>query len=89
MRGIGSLGAVATAVALVLGMWEFIAPFVIGYQTLGQKWIVATRNDLWVGAGLVGISLAILALYAACALRDAVEAARRRQQLQQEEPAQQ
>ncbi|MQA94011.1 MAG: hypothetical protein GEV11_04960 [Streptosporangiales bacterium] len=64
------LGVTALAVLFLGGLWLIAAPFAVGYQPLGGGWVTATRNDLWVGALVSGISFAGLVVYAADALRE-------------------
>ena len=60
----------------ILGLWVFLQPFLIQYQTVGNTFLEGTRNDLWVGLGLMAVSLvAALAIIA----ESAYEAPRRRQ----------
>jgi hypothetical protein len=72
------VGLATTVIALLGGIWLFLAPFIVGYQDVGQPWIVATRNDLWTGGAFVAVSLLTLILFSAFALRDAAHEARRR-----------
>ena len=60
-----------TLFTFVGGLWLFFAPFAIGYQPIGHHWVEATRNDLWIGAGLIFFSAATLLLFLALSLRDA------------------
>ncbi|HEX5849543.1 MAG TPA: hypothetical protein VFY59_10135 [Rubrobacter sp.] len=78
-------GLIVTVVGFFVGIWLFLAPFVVEYQKVGQDWIDATRNDLWTGGALIAISALTLLLFAAFALRDAVRAAEQKQVTQAEE----
>ena len=73
-----SVGLVTTVLAFLVGIWVFLAPFVVEYQKVGQDWIDATKNDLWTGGALVAISALTLLLITAFALRDAALDAERR-----------
>ena len=72
------VGLVTTVLAFLVGIWVFLAPFVVEYQKVGQDWIDATKNDLWTGGALVAISALTLLLFTAFALRDAALDAERR-----------
>ena len=68
-------GLIVTVVGFFVGVWLFLAPFLVEYQKVGQDWIDATKNDLWTGGVLMAISALTLLLFAAFALRDAARAA--------------
>ena len=68
-------GLIVTVVGFFVGVWLFLAPFLVEYQKVGQDWIDATKNDLWTGGVLMAISALTLLLFAAFALRDAAHAA--------------
>jgi hypothetical protein len=68
-------GLIVTFVGFFVGVWLFLAPFLVEYQKVGQDWIDATKNDLWTGGVLMAISALTLLLFAAFALRDAAHAA--------------
>ena len=68
-------GLIVTVVGFFVGVWLFLAPFLVEYQKVGQDWIDATKNDLWTGGVLMAISVLTLFLFAAFALRDAARAA--------------
>jgi hypothetical protein len=53
---------------LLLGCWLVIAPFAVSGQPRGGRWTPATRDDVTVGATVVGISLLSLLAYLAAAL---------------------
>ncbi len=78
-------GLIVTVVGFFVGIWLFLAPFVVEYQKVGQDWIDATRNDLWTGGALIAISALTLLLFSAFALRDAVRAAEQKKVTQAEE----
>ena len=68
-------GLIVTVVGFFVGVWLFLAPFLVEYQKVGQDWIEATKNDLWTGGALMAISALTLVLFTAFALRDAARAA--------------
>ena len=68
-------GLIVTVLGFFVGIWLFLAPFLVEYQKVGQDWIDATKNDLWTGGALMAISALTLLLFAAFALRDAVRTA--------------
>jgi hypothetical protein len=65
------VGLVATVLVFLGGVWLPLAPFVVGYQEVGEDWGMATNNDLWTGGVLMVISALTLFIFAALALRDA------------------
>ena len=65
------IGLVTTVLTFLGGVWLFAAPFIVEYQEVGEDWIRATKNDLWVGGILMAISALTLFLFVAFALRDA------------------
>ena len=69
---------IVTVIGFFAGIWLFLAPFIVGYQKVGQDWTLATKNDLWTGGALIAISFLTLLLFASFALRDAARAAERK-----------
>jgi hypothetical protein len=69
---------ITSILTLLGGIWVFLAPFIVGYQNVGQKWVIGTKNDLWTGGGLIAISALTLLLFLAFTLADAADRARRR-----------
>ena len=65
------IGLVTTALTFLGGVWLFAAPFIVEYQEVGEDWIRATKNDLWVGGILMAVSALTLFLFVGFALRDA------------------
>lgn len=51
--------AILTATALA-GVWLFLAPFLLEYQTIGADWITATTHHVTTGAILAATSLTAL-----------------------------
>jgi cytochrome c oxidase assembly factor CtaG len=79
------VGLITTVLTFLGGVWLFLAPFIVGYQEVGEDWIDATRNDLWVGGILMAVSTLTLFLFAAFALRDAaIRADESRQQAEED-----
>jgi hypothetical protein len=78
-------GLIVTVVGFFVGIWLFLAPFLVEYQKAGQDWIDATKNDLWTGGALMAISAVTLLLFAAFALRDAARAAEQKNTAEVEE----
>ena len=76
-------GLIVTVVGFFVGVWLFLAPFLIEYQKVGQDWIDATKNDLWTGGVLMAISALTLVLFAAFALRDAAHAAEQKSEAEE------
>ena len=80
------VGLVTTALALIGGVWLFLAPFIVGYQEVGEEWIGATKNDMWAGGALIAVSALTLFLFIAFALRDAAAHADERRREAEEDP---
>ena len=78
------IGLVTTILSFIGGMWLFLAPFIVGYQQVGEDWIRATRNDLWTGGILMAVSALTLFLFLAFAVRDAVARADERRRAEEE-----
>jgi hypothetical protein len=78
------IGLVTTILSFIGGMWLFLAPFIVGYQQVGEDWIRATRNDLWTGGILMAVSALTLFLFLAFAVRDAVARADERRRAEAE-----
>jgi uncharacterized membrane-anchored protein len=72
------IGLVTTMLTFVAGIWLFLAPFIMGYQRVGEDWIDATRNDMWTGSVLMAVSALAFFLFVAFALRDAAARAEER-----------
>ena len=72
------IGILTTILTFIGGIWLFLAPFIVGYQKVGQDWIDATRNDIWTGGALIVVAFIVFLLFAAFGLRDAAHAARKR-----------
>ena len=41
-------------------MWIVLAPTAVGYELATEAWTGATANDVFVGAGLIVVSLGLL-----------------------------
>ncbi len=65
-----SSGWWASALLALAGVWLLIAPVLVGYQPQGAPWLAATRNDVTVGAVLLGASILGLFGQVAFGLRD-------------------
>ena len=79
MNAPARVGMVTTVITFLAGIWVFLAPFIVGYQKVGQDWIDATKNDMWTGGALIAVSAIALLLFLSFGLRDAVRAAERRE----------
>ena len=80
------VGLITTALALIGGVWLFLAPFIVEYQEVGEEWIGATKNDMWAGGALMAVSALTLFLFIAFALRDAATRADERRRKAEEDP---
>lgn len=80
------VGLITTALALIGGVWLFLAPFIVEYQEVGEEWIGATRNDMWAGGALIAVSVLTLFFFIAFALRDAAARADERRREAEEDP---
>lgn len=80
------VGLITTALALLGGVWIFLAPFIVEYQEVGEEWIGATKNDMWAGGALMAVSALTLFLFIAFALRDAAARASERRREAEEDP---
>lgn len=69
------VGLTTTIIAFLVGIWLFLAPLIVDYQSDWKTLADPTRNDLWTGGVLVVVSAVALLLFAAFAIRDAVRAA--------------
>ena len=66
-----------TVLTAIIGLWVILQPFLIQYQAVGSTFLEGTRNDVWVGAGLIAASLMVLLVILG---ESAYEAATRRRQ---------
>ena len=80
------IGLITTFLAFIGGVWLFLAPFIVKYQEVGEKWIGATKNDMWAGGALMAIAALTLFLFIAFALRDAAVRAEERRREAEEDP---
>jgi len=69
VRGTDKLGIAALVLMLLGGAWLAAAPWIVGYQPAGEAWSAGTKNEFWLGFGLVAVSLTGLVVYAASGLR--------------------
>ena len=65
-----ALGIGILVISLLGGAWLMVAPFLVGYQSRGGHWPEGTRNEFFVGLGLVGLSLTALVVFAGNALAE-------------------
>ncbi|BBL81122.1 hypothetical protein RxyAA322_29760 [Rubrobacter xylanophilus] len=72
MRGAARVGVASTVLTLLVGVWLFVAPFVVDYQDRWRTLSDATLNDMWSGAVLAVLAALTLLAVACLALRDAV-----------------
>jgi hypothetical protein len=60
----------ACVVTLATGAWLMLAPFALGYQPYGASWDTQTRNQFWLGLGVLVLSAVGLALFAIDLVRE-------------------
>jgi hypothetical protein len=53
-----------TILTVILGLWVILQPFLLQYQAVGRTFLEGTRNDVWVGAGLIAVGLVTLLIIA-------------------------
>jgi hypothetical protein len=58
------------------GIWILLAPIAVDYQPDAAAWTAATRNDVFVGVGLVLVSLGLMLAQLTAAARTRLRAAR-------------
>ncbi|MEV5557227.1 hypothetical protein AB0L44_26525 [Nonomuraea wenchangensis] len=71
------VGAVASALAVLAGLWLMIAPWALGSQPENRDWTDITTSEFWTGlgvavVGLVGTISFALAIYEDLVVRGAV-----------------
>lgn len=64
------LGIVALVLMLLGGAWLAAAPFIVGYQSRGGHWSDGTRNEFFVGVGIMVVAVTALIVFAANALAE-------------------
>ncbi|HEX6444338.1 MAG TPA: hypothetical protein VF053_04550 [Streptosporangiales bacterium] len=55
---------------LLGGAWLAAAPFVVGYQSRGGHWPEGTRNEFFVGIGIMAVAVTALVVFAGNALAE-------------------
>jgi hypothetical protein len=58
------------------GIWILLAPIAVDYQPDADAWTAATKNDVFVGVGLVLVSLGLMVAQLTAAARTRLRAAR-------------
>lgn len=55
------VGAVASCLVLLAGLWLILAPFALGIQPSNADWVDQTFTDVWsgIGLGVVGLIAAV------------------------------
>jgi hypothetical protein len=61
------IGAIASLLAMMAGLWLVLSPFALGFQKKDADWTDATLTDVWTGlplalVGLVGVIVFVAAL---------------------------
>ncbi len=74
----GKLGVWLLILLALVGAWTLFSPFLTGHQDAAQTWTATTRNDVVVGAVLLGVSLMALLVTLVAQLGDLERAARTR-----------
>lgn len=70
VNGKDKLGIAALVLMLLGGAWLAAAPFIVGYQSRGAHWPEGTRNEFFVGVGVVALAVTALIVFAANALAE-------------------
>jgi hypothetical protein len=63
-------GLGVSIITLLVGGWLMVAPYALGFQPYGAKWIAETQNDFWTGLAVAILSLLSLALVTASLTSD-------------------
>jgi hypothetical protein len=63
------VGAVASCLALLAGMWLILSPFALGVQPDHGDWKDETFTDVWSGIGLGAVGLIGMIVFAAALAR--------------------
>lgn len=58
------IGATASLLALLAGLWLVLSPFALGFQPEDADWTDATLTDVWTGLGLALLGLAGVIVFA-------------------------
>lgn len=64
------LGIGVLVLTLLGGVWLAAAPFIVGYQSRGAHWPEGTRNEFFVGVGIMALAVTALVVFAANALAE-------------------
>lgn len=70
VNGKDKIGILALVLMLLGGAWLAAAPFIVGYQSRGAHWPEGTRNEFFVGIGIVAVAVTALVVFAANALAE-------------------
>ncbi|MBO0890733.1 MAG: hypothetical protein J2P14_07445 [Acidothermales bacterium] len=70
VNGRDKLGIFALVLMLLGGAWLAAAPFIVGYQSRGGHWPEGTRNEFFVGVGIMAVAVTALIVFAANALAE-------------------
>lgn len=68
------IGATASLLTLVAGLWLVLSPFAIGFQAKDTDWTDATLTDVWTGIPLALVGLTGVIVFALALRRSLVEA---------------
>jgi hypothetical protein len=64
------LGIGVLVLMLLGGAWLAAAPFIVGYQSRGAHWPEGTRNEFFVGIGIMAVAVTALIVFAGNALAE-------------------
>ena len=67
------VGAVASCLALLTGLWLILAPFALGIQPEDVDWKDETFTDVWSGIGLAVVGLIGVIIFAAALIQHLAE----------------
>ncbi|WP_152353941.1 hypothetical protein [Brachybacterium subflavum] len=90
------IGAIASLLAMMAGLWLVLSPFALGFQKKDADWTDATLTDVWTGLPLALVGLIGVIVFAAALSKHMVQAgfvtprpAPQQAQYGQQDPAQQ
>lgn len=68
------IGAIASLLAMMAGLWLVLSPFALGFQEKDTDWTDATLTDVWTGLPLALVGLVGVIVFAAALRTHMVQA---------------